>query len=75
MKLLGIEWVDLNRAKKVLTMLHKLQTISNECEENPIKVYNEKGNKVADCPYNKGYSEGWCEQVYFITMKKRGFVL
>lgn len=70
MKLIGIERTDLDRAKKVLAMLHKLQTISNEFEESTIKVYNERGNEVADCSYSQGYGEGWCEQVYFITMKK-----
>lgn len=70
MKLIGIEWADLDKAKKVLAMLHKLQTISNEFEESSIKVYNEKGDKVEDCSYTEGYSEGWCERVYFITMKK-----
>ena len=72
MKLIGIERTDLDKAKKVLAMLHKLQTISNEFEESSIKVYNEKGNEVEDCSYNKSeYSEGWCEQVYFITMKNK----
>ena len=72
MKLIGIERTDLDKAKKVLTMLHKLQTIGNECEESSIKVYNEKGNEVEDCSYNKSeYGEGWCEQVYFITMKNK----
>ena len=70
MKLIGIEWADLDKAKKVLAMLHKLQTISNEFEESSVKVYDEKGNEVKDCSYKEGYNEGWCEQVYFVTMKK-----
>ena len=71
MKLIGIERTDLDRAKKVLAMLHKLQTINNEFEESSIKVYDKHGTEVEDCSYNKSeYSEGWCEQVYFITMKK-----
>lgn len=72
MKLIGIERIDLDKAKKVLAMLHKLQTISNEFDNSKIKVYNEKGNEVEDCSYNKSeYGEGWCEQVYFITMKDK----
>ena len=42
MKLLGIERTDLDRAKKVLAMLHKLQTIGNEFDNSQIKVYNER---------------------------------
>ena len=53
MKLIGIERTDLDKAKKVLAMLHKLQTISNEFEESSIKVYNANGNEVEDCSYNK----------------------
>ena len=72
MKLIGIERTDLDRAKKVLAMLHKLQTIGNEFDNSQIKVYNERGNEVTDCSYNKGdYGEGWCEQVYFVTMKNK----
>ena len=71
MKLLGIERTDLDRAKKVLAMLHKLQTIGDEFDNTQIKVYNERGNEVEDCSYrNDGISDGWCECVYFITMKK-----
>lgn len=70
MKLLGLECTDLERAKKVLAMLHKLQTIGEECEENKIKVYNASGSEVKDCSYYEGWANGWCEQVYFITMKK-----
>lgn len=70
MKLIGIEWADLDKAKKVLAMLHKLQTISNEFEESSIKVYDVGGNEVKDCSYKEGYNEEWCEKVYFITMKK-----
>ena len=59
MKLIGIEWADLDKAKKVLAMLHKLQTISNEFEESSVKVYDEKGSEVTDCSYNMGdYGEG-----------------
>ena len=72
MKLIGIERTDLDKAKKVLAMLHKLQTISNEFDNSKIKVYDSKGNEVEDCSYNKSeYGEGWCEQVYFITMKDK----
>ena len=71
MKLIGIERTDLDRAKKVLAMLHKLQTIGDEFDNTQIKVYNERGNEVEDCSYrNDGISDGWCECVYFITMKK-----
>lgn len=52
-------------------MLHKLQTIGNEFDNSKIKVYNSMGNEVEDCSYHKEYSEGWCEQVYFITMKNK----
>jgi len=71
MKLIGIKWADLDKAKKVLAMLHKLQTISNEFEESSIKVYDEEGNEVKDCSYKEGYNEEWCEKVYFITMKNK----
>ena len=71
MKLIGIERTDLDKAKKVLAMLHKLQNISNEFDNSKIKVYNERGNEVEDCSYHEGYSEGWCKQVYFITMKNK----
>lgn len=72
MKLIGIERTDLDKAKKVLAMLNKLQTIGNEFEENSIKVYDKHGTEVEDCSYNKvEYGEGWCEQVYFITMKNK----
>ena len=71
MKLIGIERTDLDRAKKVLAMLHKLQIIGKEFDNPQIKVYNEMGNEVEDCSYYQGYSEGWGEQVYFITMKNK----
>lgn len=70
MKLIGLECTDLERAKKVLAMLHKLQTIGSEFDESKIKVYNTSGREVEDCSYNAEWGDGWCEQVYFITMKK-----
>lgn len=70
MKLIGLERTDLERAKKVLAMLHKLQTIGDEFEDKKIKVYNCNGSEVEDCSYNAGWGDGWCETVYFITMKK-----
>lgn len=72
MKLLGIEWADLDRVKKVLKMLHKLQTIGNDFGESTIKVYNKKGCEVEDFLYTEDFSE-WCEKVYFITMKEGDF--
>ena len=48
MKLIGIERTDLDRAKKVLAMLHKLQTIGNEFDNSQIKVYNERGNEYGN---------------------------
>lgn len=69
MKLVGIEEVDLAKAKKVLEMLYKLSKISDEFG-NGIKVYNTAGEPVADCRYNQGWGDGWLECVYFVTMKK-----
>ena len=62
--------VRFRQSQESIGMLHKLQTISNEFEESSIKVYDEKRNEVEDCSYKEGYNEGWCEKVYFITMKK-----
>lgn len=45
MKLIGIERTDLDKAKKVLAMLHKLQTISNEFDNSKIKVC-----EICRCP-------------------------
>lgn len=52
MKLIGVERTDLERAKKVLAMLHKLQTIGSEFDDKKIKVYNCSGSEVEDCRYN-----------------------
>ena len=65
MKLVGIEEVDLTKAKKVLEMLYKLSRISDEFG-NGIKVYNTVGEPVNDCRYNQGWGDGWLECVYFV---------
>ena len=73
MKLIGIEYSPLEKTKKVLAMLDKLIGVADDCG-NGIEVFNKNGGKVEHCNYEAftGWSDGWSEKTYFITMENNG---
>lgn len=69
-KLMGIEMVDLSKAKKVLGILDKLTKIDEDFGEGYLSVYNERGEKRTELKYEDvtSWSDGWMEKIYFVTV-------
>jgi hypothetical protein len=63
----------MDRTKKVIGILNKLLKIDEDCGDSTyLEVFNENGRKMENLDYDElmHWSDGWCEQIYFITMNE-----